>query len=38
MDFFKKNLSRIGKNSENFKVTFIPIELKVNVFDPKQEF
>jgi len=38
MDYFKKNFSRFGIKSENFKVMFIPIELKVNVFDPKQEF
>ena len=38
MDFFSKQIARIGKSSENFLVYFRPIELKVNVYDQDTEF
>lgn len=38
MDFLTKKFSRIGKIADNFRVTFRPLELKVNVFDPETEF
>ena len=38
MDFFSKKIARIGKSSENFRVTFKPLELKVNVFDADTDF
>jgi hypothetical protein len=38
MDFLSKKIARFGKTTENLRVTFRPIELKVNVFDPETEF
>lgn len=38
MQFIKKSIQRIGKTAENFRVTFLPLELKVNVYDPSTEF
>jgi hypothetical protein len=38
MNFLTKKIARLGKSSENFCVTFQPIELKVNVFDPDTQF
>ena len=38
MNFLTKTIGRIGKTSENYRVTFKPLELKVNVFDPDTEY
>ncbi len=38
MDFFKKNIARLGKTSENYRVSFRPLELKVNVFEAESEY
>ena len=38
MNFLSKQIGRFGKTSENYRVTFVPLELKVNVFDPDTEY
>lgn len=38
MDFLSKQFQRVGKQSENFQITFKPIVLKVNVYTTSQYY
>ncbi len=38
MDFLSKQFNRVGKQSENFSITFKPIVLKVNVYTTSQYY
>ena len=38
MDFLSKQFQRVGKQSENFQITFKPMVLKVNVYTSSQYY